>query len=123
LSALLADIDGTSFSIRYTAVPSASPYDAGPEGFAARVQAATRAALGRDDLAFVPSLTVGFTDSRLVRPLGPVIYGFLPRHPGDDPNKGGAHNINESADIESMILSTKLFVALAYDLLGDGPPA
>jgi acetylornithine deacetylase/succinyl-diaminopimelate desuccinylase-like protein len=119
LSALLAGLDGVSFTIRYTAAPSASPYDDSPGGFAARVQAATRAALGRDDLLFVPSLTVGFTDSRLVRGLTPVIYGFLPRHPNDDPNLGGAHNINESAAIDSIVLTTKLFVALAHDLLAE----
>jgi acetylornithine deacetylase/succinyl-diaminopimelate desuccinylase-like protein len=117
LTALFAGLEGVSFAIRYTAVPSDSPYDEAPDGFAARVQAATRAALGRDDLLFVPSLTVGFTDSRLVRGLTPVIYGFLPRHPADDPRLGGAHNINESASIESMVLTTKLFAAVAYDLL------
>jgi acetylornithine deacetylase/succinyl-diaminopimelate desuccinylase-like protein len=117
LTRLLAGLDGVSFVINYTAVPSASPYDRDDDGFAERVRAATRTALGRDDLAFVPSLTVGFTDSRLVRHLCPVVYGFLPSHPDADPSKGGAHNIDESADIESMILSTKMLVALAYDLL------
>ncbi len=117
LAGLLDDLEGISFAINYTAVPSASPYDDEGEAFAARVRAATRAALGRDDLAFVPGLTVGFTDSRLVRHLCPVIYGFLPSHPDADPSKGGAHNINESTDIASLILSTKMLVTLAYDLL------
>lgn len=116
LNRLFAGLDGVSFAIDYTAIPSASPYDGEP--FAERVRAATKAALGRDDVAFVPSLTVGFTDSRLVRPLGPIIYGFLPSHPDADPNKGGAHNINESTDIESLILSTKMLVLLAHELLG-----
>jgi acetylornithine deacetylase/succinyl-diaminopimelate desuccinylase-like protein len=98
-------------------VPNASPWDDALDGFASRLQAATRAALGRDDLLFIPSLTLGFTDSRLVRHLTPTIYGFLPRHPDDDPALGGAHNINESAAISSMVLTTKLFLALAYDLL------
>lgn len=118
IQSLIDGLDGVSFIINYTAVPSASPYDAAPGGFVDRLQAATRRALGRDDLSFVPSLTVGFTDSRLVRGLTPVIYGFLPRHPADDPRLGGAHNINESAAVESMVLSTKLFVTLAADLLG-----
>ena len=78
------------------------------------------AALDNEKLAFVPNLTVGFTDSRLIRHLCPVIYGFLPSHPSADPTKGGAHNINESADIESLILSTKMLVTLAYDLLAAG---
>lgn len=118
LAALLAGLDGVSVAIRYTAVPSASPYSTEPGSFANRVEAATRRALGHDELTFLPSLTVGFTDSRLVRPLAPVIYGFLPRHPSDDPSLGGAHNINESASIDSMVLSTKLFVAVARDVLG-----
>lgn len=117
LARLLAGLDGVSFAINYTSVPSASPYDRDDDGFSEGVRAATRAALGRDDLTFVPSLTVGFTDSRLVRHLCPVIYGFLPSHPDADSTKGGAHNINESTDIESMILSTKMLVGLAYDLL------
>lgn len=117
LQGLLGGLPGVSFIINYTAVPSASPYDGAGAAFAAQVRAATAAALGREDLAFVPSLTVGFTDSRLVRDHCPIIYGFLPSHPDDDPHKGGAHNINESTSIESLILSTKMLVALAYDAL------
>ncbi len=117
LTQLLGDLDGVSFVINYTAVPSASPYDGDGADFAKSVQAATKTALGRDDLTFVPGLTVGFTDSRLVRHLCPIIYGYLPSHPDADPSKGGAHNINESTDIESLILSTKMLVALAYDTL------
>ena len=117
LDDLLAGLPGVSFIINYTAVPSASPYDGPGADFAARVREATSIALGRDDLTFVPSLTVGFTDSRLVRAQCPIIYGFLPNHPDDDPAKGGAHNINESTSIESLILSTKMLVALAYDTL------
>lgn len=117
LSKLLDGLDGVSFRINYTAVPSASPYEGAGAKFSQAVEGATCDALGRDDLNFVPSLTVGFTDSRLVRHLCPVIYGFLPSHPDADASKGGAHNINESTDIESMILSTKMLVTLAYDLL------
>ena len=117
LTQLFAGLDGVSFVINYTSIPSASPYEGAGAAFAARVRDATCIALGRDDLDFVPSLTVGFTDSRLVRHLCPVIYGFLPSHPDADPTKGGAHNINESTDIESLILSTKMLVALAYDTL------
>jgi acetylornithine deacetylase/succinyl-diaminopimelate desuccinylase-like protein len=118
LTQLFEDLDGVSFIINYTAVPSASPYSGPAVPFVEQLHAATRAALGRDDVQFVQGLTVGFTDSRLVRPLGPIIYGFLPSHPDADTSKGGAHNINESTDIESLILSTKMLVALAYDLLG-----
>lgn len=115
LTELFAGLDGVTFEIVYTARPNASPYQG--ERFADAVAAATKAALGRDDLSFVPSLTVGFTDSRLVRHLTPVIYGYLPSHPDADPSKGGAHNINESTDIGSMLLSLKMLLALAWDVL------
>lgn len=117
LTKILAGLAGVSFVINYTAVPSASPYDGEGAAFAKQVRAATKVALGRDDLLFIPNLTVGFTDSRLVRHLCPVIYGFLPGHPDADPTKGGAHNINESADIGSLLLYTKMLIALAYDSL------
>ncbi|HEY8597872.1 MAG TPA: peptidase dimerization domain-containing protein, partial [Thermomicrobiales bacterium] len=117
LTQLFAGLDGVSFVINYTSIPSASPYEGPGSAFAARVREATSYALGTDDLDFVPSLTVGFTDSRLVRHLCPIIYGFLPSHPDADPTKGGAHNINESTDIDSLILSTKMLVTLAYDTL------
>ena len=48
------------------------------------MQEATRLVLrryGYDKVAFVPSITVGFTDSRLVRPLGVHEYGYTPGHP------------------------------------------
>lgn len=115
LTQLFAGLDGVTFEVVYTARPNASPYQGQP--FADAVAAATKAALGRDDLAFVPSLTVGFTDSRLVRHLTPVIYGYLPHHPDADPSKGGAHNINESTDIGGMLLSLKMLLALAWDVL------
>ena len=117
LTKLFSGLDRVGFVINYTSIPSASPYEGSGAAFAAKVRDATCVALGRDDLDFVPSLTVGFTDSRLVRQLCPIIYGFLPSHPDADPTKGGAHNINESTDIESLILSTKMLVALAYDAL------
>ena len=119
LTGLLTGLGGVSVDVQTTAVPSASPYKEAGD-FAGRVQAATRAALGRDDLLFLPSLTLGFTDSRLVRHLVPVVYGFLPRHPDDDPSLGGAHNINESAALDSLLLTTRMMVALAADVLSDG---
>lgn len=117
LEKIMAGLDGVSYGLRYTSVPSRSAYDDAPGGFVERLASATRAALGRDDISFRPGLTVGFTDSRLVRHLVPLTYGFLPRHPADDPRLGGAHNINESASIESMLLTTRMFLALAYETL------
>ncbi|MDI3338935.1 MAG: M20/M25/M40 family metallo-hydrolase [Sphaerobacter sp.] len=111
---ILAGLDGVSFEIIETAVSNSSPYDS---PFRAHVEAATRDAVGLDDLTFVPALSVGFTDSRFVRPLGNVTYGFIPSAPTDDPSRSGAHNINESVGIDSVITATKFHVALACRVL------
>jgi acetylornithine deacetylase/succinyl-diaminopimelate desuccinylase-like protein len=110
LDAMLDGLEGVSYEIVTTATPSASPYD---DPFVGAMQAAVGDALGRDDLAFFPGLTTGFTDSRLVRPLGINAYGFGPAHPDSDPSLDGAHNINESASIEDLMLMTRFMVTLA----------
>jgi len=68
---------------------------------------------GRDDIEFLPGITVGFTDSRFVRPFGNIAYGFMPSDPDSDPTKTGAHNINESMDLNSIMSITRYLVALA----------
>jgi len=113
---LCEGVDGVRVVTIETSPPSASPYD---HPYIDHVMVATRAsvqrAIGRDDLEFVPGLTVGFTDSSFVRPLGDIAYGFLPGHPDADPSKSGAHNINESADIESIVNVCRFMLALAWD--------
>jgi acetylornithine deacetylase/succinyl-diaminopimelate desuccinylase-like protein len=118
LDAILAGLDNVRYEIVTTAVPSASAYDT---PFTAHVQRATCHALGRDDIRFFPGLTTGFTDSRLVRPIGTTAYGFTPNHPDSDPSKDGAHNINESASIEDMMIQARMFAALAWEMLGPEP--
>jgi len=115
LDAILAGLDGIRYDIVTTAIPSASAFDS---PFASAVQRATCRALGRDDIRFFPGLTTGFTDSRLVRPLGTLAYGFAPSHPDSDPSKDGAHNVNESASIDDTMTQARTFVALAWDVLG-----
>jgi len=68
--------------------------------------------------AIVPALTVGFTDSRFIRPLGAQVYGFNPHHPNSDPNRSGVHGNNEYLEIETLLLRTKNAVALACLTLG-----
>jgi acetylornithine deacetylase/succinyl-diaminopimelate desuccinylase-like protein len=114
LDKMLAGLSGVSYEIRTTAVPSASPAS---ELFMGHLAEATKAALGRDDLGFVPGLTTGFTDSRLVRHLGVTAYGFLPSHPDSDASKNGAHNINESVAIEDIMTEAKMMTALAWGML------
>ena len=112
---LLAGIEGVSYELIYTAVPSASPFNT---DFAAAVRRATEVATGRHDLLWLPSLTTGFTDSRLVRPLGVTVYDFGPAHPDSDPNfPSGVHGANENTEIRGLLLMTKVFVALACDVL------
>jgi acetylornithine deacetylase/succinyl-diaminopimelate desuccinylase-like protein len=111
LDQILDGLSDVTYEIITTAVPSASPYD---NGFLDAMRSATEDALGVTGLRFFPGLTTGFTDSRLVRPLGIAAYGFGPSHPDSDPSLDGAHNINESASIEDLMLMTRFMVALAY---------
>jgi acetylornithine deacetylase/succinyl-diaminopimelate desuccinylase-like protein len=113
---VLAGIDGASYELIYTAAPNASPYDT---PLTAALQRATALAADRNDLRWLPSLTTGFTDSRLVRPLGIVTYGFSPGHPAADLNyPAGVHGANESSEVATLLFRTKLLLALALDLLG-----
>jgi acetylornithine deacetylase/succinyl-diaminopimelate desuccinylase-like protein len=75
-------------------------------------------ALGSDDFRLIPSLTVGFTDSRFLRPLGTLTYGFNPHHPNADPRRSGVHGNNEYLEIDTLILRTKNAIALACLTLG-----
>lgn len=116
LEKIVEGLDGVRVEVIETSAPSASPYD---HPYADYVMSATKRTLqrtvGRDDIEFVPGITVGFTDSSFVRPLGDIAYGFTPGHPDNDPSKSGAHNINESADIESIITICRFMLALAFE--------
>jgi acetylornithine deacetylase/succinyl-diaminopimelate desuccinylase-like protein len=101
--------------VAYTAVSNASPAD-GP--FVPVIRQALAAALGSKDFRLVPALTVGFTDSRFVRPLGAHVYGFGPHHPTAQPMRTGVHGNNEFMEVESLLLRTKFALALAYLMLG-----
>jgi acetylornithine deacetylase/succinyl-diaminopimelate desuccinylase-like protein len=114
LDAILEGLPGVRYEIRTTAVPSASAAD---DFFLAHLEAATKAAVQRCDLEFVPGITTGFTDSRLVRPVGVTAYGFHPSHPNSDPSKDGAHNANESVSIDDLVTQTRVMVALGYGML------
>lgn len=103
-----------------TAVPSSSPYTE-------EIGEATRQALclalgldpdaGRDTLEFIPAICNGFTDSRLVRPVGTPVYDFAPSHPDANPNIANVHGVNESSDIQSLLVCTRMMVALASGML------
>jgi acetylornithine deacetylase/succinyl-diaminopimelate desuccinylase-like protein len=67
----------------------------------------------------VPYLTVGATDARFHRALGSVAYGFGLHSQAIGFEQYGAmfHGIDERVDVESLRLSTEMWMALAHDFL------
>ena len=115
LERLTAGIGGTRFDLDVTAVANASPLDS---PFVDQLRRATALALGDEEVPLIPALTVGFTDSRCVRPLGTEAYGFAPIAPSADRVRSGVHGVDEAMEIENLVLRTKLYVALACLVLG-----
>jgi len=70
--------------------------------------------------ALVPFLTVGATDARFFRRAGSVAYGFglFSRKLGFDDYASMFHGNDERVDVESLVLSARLWDGLARDLLG-----
>ena len=115
LDGILEGIPNTTYEIDYMAVPNSSAFET---RLGRSIQQATAAALGIDDIQWVPAISTGFTDSRFLRPLGTVTYGFNGSHPDDDPMLARAHGTDESIGISSLISGTKIMLALAIDILG-----
>ena len=113
LEKLIGDIPGVDFSIDYMAVPNSSPAES---ELMDHVKRATNEVLGRDDILYIPGLCVGFTDSRFTRPLGVVTYGYSGVHPEDDPYGNNIHGTNEFESIRTLVNSTKVMLALAYNI-------
>jgi acetylornithine deacetylase/succinyl-diaminopimelate desuccinylase-like protein len=66
-----------------------------------------------------PQMTVGFTDARVYREMGAVAYGaglFSPELDGGD-FSSRFHGHNERIDVESLRLTTDLWLDVAHDLL------
>ena len=114
LEGILEGINGVDVDIDYMAVPNSSDYET---DFARRIREATSLSLERQDLNWIPSISTGFTDSRFLRPLGTVTYGFSGSHPEDDPMLDHVHGTDESIGVKSLVSGTKIMLALAYDLL------
>jgi acetylornithine deacetylase/succinyl-diaminopimelate desuccinylase-like protein len=111
LDKVLEGVDSVRYEITTTAEPGDSELT--PEIKNLLTQS-LEAALDDESVAIRPSLSVGFTDSRLVRPLGIPAFGFSPAHPDSDPSLNGAHNINESVGIDDLMIMARSFLALAY---------
>lgn len=70
--------------------------------------------------ALLPFLTVGATDARFFRRAGSVAYGFglFSRRLSFEDYGTMFHGNDERVDVESLLLSTRLWEAVAADLLG-----
>jgi len=101
--------------VAYTAVSNDSPADS---SFVDLCRQSLGLALGHQEFRLAPALTVGFTDSRFLRPLGTQVYGFAPHHPNAEPARTGVHGNNEFMEIDSLLLRTRNAVALACLTLG-----
>lgn len=101
--------------VRYTAIPNASPPDS---PFVEQCHRALELALGGQRVELLPGLTVGFTDSRFLRPLGTQVYGFAPHHPNAVPERTGVHGNNEFIELDTLVLRTRTVLALAALTLG-----
>ena len=114
LDKVLEGIPGVEYQIDYMAVPNASPFET---DFARSIRVATARALNVEDVQMVPAITTGFTDSRFTRLLGATTYGFNGYHPDDDPFENKVHGTDESISVRSLVLGTRIMLALAYDVL------
>jgi acetylornithine deacetylase/succinyl-diaminopimelate desuccinylase-like protein len=113
LAACVGDLE-VQVSISRTARANASDYDT---SFAEAIRRATAQVLPEADLVWTPGLTVGFTDSRFLRPLGTTIYNFTPGNPAKDLPPSMAHGTDESVDIEGLVWGTKMMLAMAWHTL------
>jgi acetylornithine deacetylase/succinyl-diaminopimelate desuccinylase-like protein len=114
IAKLTRGITGVSWELETTAVANASPFEV---RFVNHLQQAIRIALDDASVNFIPSLTVGFTDSRYVRPLGAQVYGFSPLKPGSELTRPGVHGVDEAMEVDNLVLRTKMLVTLAYLVL------
>jgi acetylornithine deacetylase/succinyl-diaminopimelate desuccinylase-like protein len=115
LNRIVRGIDGVNIELENTAVSGASPAET---EFVHHIQKATEIALGRNNIIWVPSITMGFTDSRFIRALGTQVYGIAPITFESNPVREGVHGVNEAMEIENLVLRTKMQVVLAYLVLG-----
>jgi acetylornithine deacetylase/succinyl-diaminopimelate desuccinylase-like protein len=118
LDKLIDGLDGVSYELAIWAISNSSPAE---DAFVDLMKHSTELVLGRD-IIMIPDLTVGFTDSRCVRPLGTHTYGFAPLTPDSDTTRPGIHGINEAMEISNLVFRTKMQIALAYLALQGSMP-
>ncbi len=108
-------IEGLEYEIDYMSVPNSSEFET---ELTESIKKAQAAAVGRDDIQWIPAISNGFTDSRFTRNLGIITYGFSGAHPDDDPMLARAHGTDESVGIASLVSGTRAMLAIAYDICG-----
>jgi acetylornithine deacetylase/succinyl-diaminopimelate desuccinylase-like protein len=113
LEKVLSDIEGCKLEVRGTTNPSASPPD---DSFLQAIRRSLVKVMGTN-VDIMQSLTIGFTDSSAVRPLGTIVYNFAPCHPDSDTSKNNVHGDNESISVDDLVFRTKVLAALAYEMV------
>ena len=108
---LLHDLPWARVEVETTAVSNDSAFD---HPFQDTCLAALQLALDRPDVRLTPALCGGFTDSRFLRPLGTVVYDFMPLHPDAEARDTGVHGTNERIEIEGLVARARFLMAAAY---------
>ncbi len=118
LEKVLSDVEGCELHVGGTTSPSASPPD---DGFLKAIRRSLVKVMGTN-VDIMQNLTVGFTDSSAVRPLGTIVYNFAPTHPDSDTSKNNVHGDNESISVDDLVFRTKVLAALAYEMVASTTP-
>ncbi len=63
------------------------------------------------------TLSIGYTDSSVIRQTGAMAYGFEPAHPLSDPRLVNFHGTDESIAIADLVFRTQAYVSLCHDML------
>jgi acetylornithine deacetylase/succinyl-diaminopimelate desuccinylase-like protein len=113
---LLKGLRNVEYDLNYTAISNASPFNT---EFAKKVMKATREATKIQTLKFIPLYSNVYTDSRFVRPLNSLVYGFAPQNPYAKERESGVHGKDEAVEIETLNVMMRTYLALCSDLLQD----
>ena len=114
MARLLEGLSSVSFEVcRPYSASTNSPFETNLKN---AILTSMRRALNSTEAVIFPTLMPASSDSRLLRPLGTVVYGFSPIHPAADKTTCGAHCPNECTDVRSLLLKTKMlgFLATAF---------
>ncbi len=63
------------------------------------------------------TLSIGYTDSMVMRRTGAVAYGFEPAHPLSDPRLANFHGADESIAVADLVFRTQAYASLALGML------